>query len=257
MTLLPHTNWDVIPVRDRKTYKVPANCCVPGCTRFTDHAHHLWRRSAGTNEAWVCLVFLPDKPVIGNLVGLCWQHHEWITGTVGGHKAWIEFDDARQIFIWHENPRTLSNGVLSNWEKSAPLKFQPPGLGTPETASPVPPVEDRGLEADLAEQLEEGADLLGVYTDTDNIVDVMRRAARALRGRKKKADMPPGERRKKRTWTLQVPDDSEDGHEILQALVEECATKLGRGDEKSALVRYFVVVEALVFLLQHEVEDAQ
>jgi hypothetical protein len=53
---------------------------------------------------------------------------------------------------------------------------------------------------------------------------------------------------------VKVPDDTEDGYDVLESLLDAAAEKLGRGDERSALTRYFTVVEALVFLLQHEVE---
>lgn len=76
MTRLPHENWSVKGVHDER-YKVGPLCCVKGCGRTADHAHHLWRRSfLGADFAWVELW---DGVVVQNLVGLCWRHHQEVT----------------------------------------------------------------------------------------------------------------------------------------------------------------------------------
>jgi hypothetical protein len=257
MTLLPSDNWNVTAV-DRPAYKVNDLCAAPGCTRHSDHAHHLWRRSAGTNTAWVCLAYLEDKPIIGNLIGLCQEHHADVTGNIGGHRARIFLNDKLRRFVWLSlvGPTTGYVGAL---------KFQPPGLGASEEALPNPTRQDSASpEAELAEELDEAAQVVQGFLDPqlDDVPAVMREAAKVLRRRAQRAqkrvtqsgDLPVQPTRKKKSWTVKVPDDTEDGYDVLESLLDAAAEKLGRGDERSALTRYFTVVEALVFLLQHEVE---
>lgn len=269
MTLLPSESWNVFPVHGA-AYKLAPNCYAPGCTRSAVHAHHLWRRSHGTNEAWVCLAYLDDKPIIGNLVGLCQECHADVTGEVGGHRAWIKFSDDHLRFEWFEK----SDVAGRDWVYVAPLKFQPPGVagaGHPsvEPSFPAPDGDAAAAENVLADTLEGHAvaienvglrilDEVGRVFDGPQIANVLREAAKLLRRRKPKAkkdDLPPGETRLKKTWTIKVPDDGEDGYAVLDSLLDAAAEKLGREEERSALVRYFTVVEALVFLLQHEVES--
>ena len=79
MTLLPLENRNIIALRGDKypDYKVGPICSAPGCSKFTDHAHHLWRRSFTAGAcSWIKL---PDDTVTGNLCGLCWRHHEEVT----------------------------------------------------------------------------------------------------------------------------------------------------------------------------------
>lgn len=79
MTLLPHPNRDVLGRRGElyPDYKCASVCSVPGCSRFSDHAHHIWRRSFLSGPyAWVLLW---NDVEMGNLTGLCWKHHEEVT----------------------------------------------------------------------------------------------------------------------------------------------------------------------------------
>jgi len=95
LTLLPLQDPRIRGVEGPR-YKVGPLCEAPGCNRPVDHAHHLWRRSYLTGDYW--WVEVPEALglrtiTIGNVVGLCWRHHEDVTGTVGGHKA---------AFIWRD-----------------------------------------------------------------------------------------------------------------------------------------------------------
>lgn len=255
MTLLPSDSWNVVPVKDRPDYKVSERCAAPGCARASVHAHHLWRRSAGTNSAWVCLAYREDRLVVGNLLGLCQGCHDAVTGNLGGHRARIWFDDEARLFRWVDDVSAM------HYSRFPALKFQPPGIRAGET-EPVKP--EPTLDTSLANELDEGAELVqGILDPTfDDVPAVMREAAKLLRKRASRKrvtqssdGLPTLSARKKRTWTIKVPDDMEDGYAVLDSLVDAAAEKLGRGDEKSALTRYFTIVEALVFLMQHEVSD--
>ena len=61
-------------------------------------------------------------------------------------------------------------------------------------------------------------------------------------------ELPP---RKKKDWTLSVPDDVEDGAEVLETLTIALAERLGFDDETSRLRRYHAVIVALVFATQN------
>jgi hypothetical protein len=58
---------------------------------------------------------------------------------------------------------------------------------------------------------------------------------------------PKNPPRKKKDWTLTVPDDSENGFDVLETLTDALAVDLGFTDETSRLRRYHTVNAALVF----------
>jgi len=60
--------------------------------------------------------------VIGNRVGLCREHHEWVTGPLGGYKARIAFESG--LFWWLE--KIYNNG--GEWTHINLLDPQPPGV---------------------------------------------------------------------------------------------------------------------------------
>src|SRR5262249_25087938 len=69
------------------------------------------------------------------------------------------------------------------------------------------------------------------------------------RRRRPSASSPQGRRRRK-PWTVLAPDDSEDGAEVLDTLVDELAPLLGyHTDDAKRLrqLRYFVLVPTLVY----------
>jgi hypothetical protein len=96
MTLLPHDNRNVkgIPYDiEHPKYKVGPLCCVPGCSRIADHAHHIWRRSFLTGDyGWVRLW---DDIVLQNLCGICYMHHNLVTE----NKASITWSG--ENFLWN------------------------------------------------------------------------------------------------------------------------------------------------------------
>jgi hypothetical protein len=59
----------------------------------------------------------------------------------------------------------------------------------------------------------------------------------------------PGGRRRK-SWVVKVPDDAEDGAEILDALVEDVGLTLGKDPANSG--RYYILLPALVHAAQNK-----
>jgi hypothetical protein len=55
--------------------------------------------------------------------------------------------------------------------------------------------------------------------------------------------------RRKKEWTMEVPDDTEQGWDVLQTLSDGLAVDLGFNDERSRLRRYHAVVAALTFAM--------
>lgn len=72
--------------------------------------------------------------------------------------------------------------------------------------------------------------------------------------KKPKPELPPGPARRKKTWTVMVPADAEDGAEVLNTIVEDLAVPLGAEEWKSTLKRYYVLVAVLGWTLQHRDE---
>lgn len=99
MGLFPTESRDVVglTVEDGyEPYRVPAYCSVPGCTHYSDHAHHLFSR--GKMGGAFDYVRVPDGTEIGNLVPLCYRHHQEVTE----NKAHIVYRNGR--FFWEGEP---------------------------------------------------------------------------------------------------------------------------------------------------------
>lgn len=116
MTLLPveqrrisvprKQNWP----RPRETWK----CAAPGCPERGGHGHHIVRRSYTGNKPvdWVVI----DEVVVWNKARLCWRHHAWVDGDIGGHRAKIVWDGAwiwcERVGHWAGEPRFTPIGLL-------------------------------------------------------------------------------------------------------------------------------------------------
>jgi hypothetical protein len=71
-------------------------------------------------------------------------------------------------------------------------------------------------------------------------------------GYEKPIKRAPGPKRPRKTWAALVPDDSEDGAEILDSHVEQIAAYLGLSVEEGIRsVRYHVVEKALYFVVMN------
>lgn len=118
MTLLPHPNQNVKGLEGPQfpKYKVGPLCATPFCSKPVDNVHHAWRRSFLTGAFnWVQLW---DGKIVGNLIGLCYNHHLEITD----NQAQIVWDES--FFYW-----------LVAGEIIAQLSPQPPVHGAVPTVT--------------------------------------------------------------------------------------------------------------------------
>lgn len=98
-------------------------CAMPGCTNtFRLQKHHIVRRTAtGGPLDYVTI----DGLVVQNVCMLCREHHEKITGSIGGHRLWIVYEDDEgwQVFEPGYNGRH-SRFTKGNtpWMKVGPLR---------------------------------------------------------------------------------------------------------------------------------------
>lgn len=208
MTLSP-----TVPVRGVEGVRAGRNprCAAPGCLSLSQHGHHIWSRShlRGQPYEWVRL---PDGKVVSNVTGLCVRHHDMVTGSVGGHKARIEY--VAGSFVWYDLEDDSQSGLLFP---------QPQGW----EASPPPPPRPHAHTL-----LSEG--------ETCNHCGYMRPAKRA-----------PGPKRQASTWTVSVPDDAEIGADILDGWIQDLAAVLGLDPSSPRLLRYHVLALVLAWVQQN------
>lgn len=199
---------------DGKPSVVTDRCVAPGCPDFARERHHMWSRS-----------FLQGQPnewvsvqgqVIPNVVGLCYHHHLQVTGT-RGHLAHIRWNSELSILEWWEN----EGGREDHWVSRGPLKSQ--GI---LPATPVPP---RARAVEVCESCGKPK-------------------------AKSRPELPPGEKRKVKTWAITVPDDSEEGAEVLDTNIEYLGERMGFHDMSARLLRYHVLVPVLAWVIQNQQE---
>ena len=223
MTLPLVDSWNIRGVKG-EPYKVGPRCSNPMCERWADHAHHMVRRSQlGGDFNWVEI----EGKLYPNLCGLCVAHHNDVTGTTGasstGHKAAIRLVDG--IFYWTSIEHKPSGQII--YLPYAPLDPQPLG-------------PDAATRASTHAEDPEHCPFCGQAT------------------RRRRGTAPPvasGKRRRRKTWTIKVPDDAEDGAEVLDTLIDDAAVLMGV--EPNASGRYYVIVPALYYMHQHWKDFAQ
>jgi len=217
MTLAPlEERWQVKGVTGA-AYKVGPWCANPFCSRQAQHAHHIVRRSAlGGEFPWVEI----DGWVVGNLTGLCVPCHNDITGKLGGHKAAISIDVPDRKFYW-ATVDAVVNGVprLSNF-----------GLLEPQPPTPELLLSERALGQ-------------GIESEHCPFCGSIKRRRRDKVG--------PDTRRRRKTWTVSVPDDTEDGAAILDTFIEDIESLLGVSEWEERNRRYWALVHALAWVMQH------
>jgi len=218
VTLPPLPSTAVVGVVG-KPYKVGGKCAVPGCESQVDHGHHIFRRSALAGAFF--WVRLPDGQVVGNLTGLCWRHHEGITGKRWGHSHWIQWRNGE--YLWG----TVRLGVeVPNWDTD----FIPVGPLDPQPPAP---------------------DLLDAPQPTERSEpDRCPECGQQKRRSGSPAISTPGAPRRRKSWIVKVPDDHEDGADVLDVLVDDLAPLLGI--DPTASGRYHVLVPVLVYAHQDE-----
>jgi hypothetical protein len=192
-------------------YKVGPRCSNPECERWSDHAHHIVRRSAlGGDFPWVEV----EEIIVGNLTGVCWNCHNRLTGEVGGHKAAIRWIDG--IFVWCALAGPINGQIV--YVPTGPIQPQPP---TPET-------------------------LARASGRTPQESDVCPTCGQHKRRRP--PSLPPGGRRRRKSMTLLVPDDAEDGGEALDVLLTDLGLVLDIPADRVG--RYYIISYALAYAMQ-------
>lgn len=74
-------------------------CAIPGCnSKFRLEKHHIVRRSATGGPLDYITI---DGLVVQNTTMLCREHHNMITGSIGGHKLWIVWQPPGMPACWH------------------------------------------------------------------------------------------------------------------------------------------------------------
>lgn len=224
MTKLPHENWSVRGI-DGPKYKVGPACSVPGCLKFADHAHHIWRRSFLAGDfRWVELW---NGVCVQNLTGLCWKHHEAITI----NEATLEY-------------------ITAEWEGPPPAIFHWVSVETFGPLSPQPLTLDQFGASQLT--------IDGDEVPHNKVVAASQTTPEACpacgRRKKLKDELPPGEKRNRASWAVSVPkDERENGADVLDTLELECAKLLEREEHSSH--KYFVLAEVMSYFLQSYVPE--
>lgn len=213
MTRLPNESWNVEACTGDlfPRYKVKPLCAHPDCSRFVDHVHHLVRRSfVGGDVAWVRF---GNGDIVGNLVGLCYRHHEQVTV----NQAAIMYEERLHQFTWVDDEGAACGALY-----------------------PHPPKHGHVHEDETGEPVLIGPGSTHICPGCKRPIPREKTA-----GEKKE----PAKRRK--SWTIKVPDETEeDGALVLDTLLEECATLFGR-DMSASNNRYFVVAQALALVVQN------
>jgi hypothetical protein len=218
VTLPPIPSTAVVGVVG-KPYKVGGKCAVPDCGRTVDHGHHIFRRSALAGAFF--WVRLPDGQVVGNLTGLCWYCLVGVTGKRWGHTHWIQWRDGE--YLWG----SVRLGVeIPKWDTDfipiGPLDPQPPA---PDLLDAPQPTEE---------------------SEPDRCPECGQQKRRSG----SPAGSTPGAPRRRKSWIVKVPDDHEDGADVLDTLVDDLAPLLGI--DPTASGRYHVLVPVLVYAHQDE-----
>jgi hypothetical protein len=208
MTLPLIDSWNVQPVKGA-AYPVNTVCANPTCDNDAEHGHHLVRRTQIIGDVW--WIRLPDMMVIGNVIGLCAPCHALVTGDGRGHGAalrWIS-----NALWWCE---VRVEGGTVTYFQIEPCTAQPPF----------------GDDLDIL-RLDAAPTTCPTCGHTHGPPP-------------KKGPRKPA--RKRKTWTVQVPADEEDGAQVLDEIVDGVCAAFEL-DEGGALTRYHALARAGAFVL--------
>jgi len=215
MTLPLIDSWEIEPVKGA-VYPVNTVCANPRCSSDAEHGHHLVRRSQIKGDVW--WIRLPDMMVIGNVIGLCAPCHALVTnqgGKGGGHGAAIRWLDQA---LWWCDVQTGSHTGDIYYVPVAPCSAQVP---------------------------------------FGNDLDIFRLDAAPTTcptcGHTHQAPKKKHPARKRKTWTVQVPADEEDGAQVLDDIVDGVCAAFEL-DGGGALTRYHALARAGAFVLVNRTE---
>lgn len=212
MTLPAVDSWQVRGVQGPE-YQVGPHCANPNCDRLADDAHHIVRRSKiGGDYRWVEI----EGRIVANLCGLCSACHADVTGRPGaGHLAAIRIELEPDLTFWW--CLVVKRPEYVEYVQVGELQPQPP---TPESLAPS--------RADGRSEESAACPFCGQA--------------------KRRRPHPPGGGRRRKSWTIRVPDDSEDGAEVLDTLVDDLGLVLGI--EPNQTGRYFIVLPCVYYAHQ-------
>jgi chorismate mutase len=217
MTLAPFVDPSVRGV-EGKAVEINSHCVVPGCLSLAQERHHIFPKSylRGQPTEWVTV----QEMTVPNSCGLCIRHHKQVTGIVGGgHLAHIRWNETHQIFEWWENSGQLLSRTDA-WVNLGPLRAQPLLRAEPEAAR---------------------------VRRQENLCSSCGQPKPRERSK-------PGPKRKVKTWAISVPDDAEEGAEVLDVYIEDLGHLMGYHDLGTRLLRYHVLVPALEWISQNRIE---
>lgn len=169
-------------------------------------------------------------------------HHIWRRSFLTGDYGWVKLWDGTVIqnltgLCWQHHEDVTVNrthvwwtGSCFTWNASgfsgALLDPQPLRLGQSSVTSDGPKEHEHGPGS----------------------VEKCPTCSRALPREKKPK---PDEKRPREKWAITVPvDERENGADVLDVLLKECAVLFGH-DEDAKAVRYFTVAQALALVVQH------
>lgn len=227
MTLLPADDFGITGYPGNK-YDVNEICAHPSCNQRAVHAHHMWSRSFLRKDYdWVKL---PDGVILGNRIGLCQEHHDMVTGEIGGYRAKLEW--VAGVMWWVDRVAQSPAEEVREGVKWATLHRQ--------MLTTQPPVYIPGEQ-----QVTELASAHGHVDDDEKICPVC--------GHHKQHKEPRAklERRNVKEWTINVPDDAEIGADVLDGWVDDFAIPMGATDWSPRLRRYYVLVTVLAWANIH------
>jgi hypothetical protein len=218
VTLAPSTDFGIVGHPGNR-YDVSEICVVPGCGQRAVHVHHCWARSYLKKDyEWV---IMSDGTILGNRVGVCLKHHEWLTGGIGGHRARLAWDHG---LLWWET-RIIDTAGAFDWFRQGPIDPQPPIAGR----------HDHRAHA--------------LMDDGDTCPTC---------GHVKHPPAEPGTpkpgKRPSKEWTVTCPQDAEIGAAVLDEWIDDFAIPLGFSDASSRLKRYHVLAVVLAWASQHRGE---
>lgn len=237
MTLLP---GPPLGVRGHKgnAYNVHPVCSHPECNRPAQHVHHCWPRSFLRKQP-VEWVRFDDGKVVGNRLGFCVEHHDNLTGEIGGHKARLRWLD--EVMYWEDrrDSRIVQNGETFMMEPHAEAEDFDVWVRLGPTW-PQPPV-----------YLQDGEEAHGHQMVTDEEVC----PTCGHHKRKPRDEAKPGKLRPTKEWTITVPADAEVGADLLDEWVEDFAIVFGLDHYTSRLKRYHVLslLRGVTLAQRHEI----
>ena len=217
MTLAPLVVPDIHGV-EGKPVALSNWCVAPGCLSIAQQRHHLWPRSYLRGQPFEW-VSVAGK-TMPNSVGLCVTHHAQVSSPIGGHQAKIVYSLELELFEWWTSVGT------DDWMYVGLLRDQ-------KLVEPEP-------EAKRVRREEGLCPTCGRATPHEK--------------RRTQDGLP---KRPAKTWTLLVPDDAENGADVLDTLIEDLAVLMELDVHSQRLLRYHVLAPVLIWVTMHKVDFAR